>query len=165
VRINDRLIPGLRLQLDALAVAQLSNVCEIGRYQVQHVVHFPRTRHPRLVDQCESNALLPQQINKSLVKLSLVRNLQREFEISGKFLQERFEPRDKFRTRLEHGIVEGAELEKKWSELVADHAHCFQEMVQIFVAILADFVVSDYLRDLRGKYEARGSFQVPAFDS
>src|SRR5580704_17932951 len=86
--VNDRFVPRLCYSFDSLAVAQPPHVCEVRSNQVQAVLHFPRSGHKRCVGQRQGNVVLPEYVRESGIKAVLVPNLDCEFVVGRKLLQE-----------------------------------------------------------------------------
>jgi hypothetical protein len=43
--VDNGLVPSLGLQFDSLSVTEPSDISEVGRYQVERFLEFPRARH------------------------------------------------------------------------------------------------------------------------
>src|SRR5207253_6258722 len=60
--IYNHLVPRCRLFLDPSPVPQPANVSEVSGNQIEFVLHLPWPRHPALINQRESDAVLSQHI-------------------------------------------------------------------------------------------------------
>src|ERR1700719_469570 len=77
--IDDDLVPGRRLFLNRFPVAKPAHVSEVRCDEIQTVFHLPGPRHPIVIRESESDAMLPQQVKKGWVEPLLIPNLKGEF--------------------------------------------------------------------------------------
>jgi len=160
--VDDRFVPGFRLLLDALAVAEPADVGEVGGDWIEALEPFGGARHPRLVDQSESDAPLAQRVHEFRDKPVLVANLDRELVAARQLFQERQEPGEKFVEAGKSLLIEIAELEEHRAELFAEEVRGGEEGLEFGVAIVQDLFVGDLLRDFQGEDEVFGRLGVPA---
>src|SRR5216683_3180206 len=73
--IYNHLVPSCRFFLDPFAVPQPPNVSEVSGNQIEFVLHLPWPRHPALINQRESDAVLSQHICEFRNQPVLVANL------------------------------------------------------------------------------------------
>ena len=87
--INNHLVPSCRFLLNPFAVPQPSNVSEIRGNQIEFVFHLPGPRHPALINQRESDAVLPQHVDEFRNQPILVANLHGKLVFLRKLFQKR----------------------------------------------------------------------------
>jgi len=98
--------PSFRQLLDGLAIAQPTDVREIGGNGVALGEPLARSRHPGMVNQCQRDVVFPQKIVKRRAQPGFVADFQGKSRFRGKLLQKWLQPRQKIRRRGESLLVE-----------------------------------------------------------
>src|SRR6266436_1822152 len=93
--INNHLVPRCRFFLDPFPVSQPPNVSEVSGNQIEFVFHLPGPRHPALINQRESDAVLPQHICEFRNQPVLVANFDSKLVLLRKLFQKRNQPPQK----------------------------------------------------------------------
>src|SRR6266705_2543342 len=89
VAIYNHLVPSCRFFLDPFPVSQPANVSEVGGNQVEFALHLPGPRHPALINQRESDAVLSQHVREFRNQPVLVANLDGKLVLLRKPFQKR----------------------------------------------------------------------------
>ena len=160
--VHHRFVPGRGHRFDSLAVAQPAHVRKIRRHQLRIVLHLPRPRHPRLIDQRQRHIVFPQRIDKPLIQPGLIANFQREPVLLRQLFQKWRKPRQKFAAALERLFIEISKLQQQRPQLFAQQFHGLHKVLEILVAIHQHFFVRNHLRHFRGKHKIRRRFLIPA---
>ena len=94
--IDDGFVPRFGQFLDALAVAEPADVGEVGGDGIEAREPLGGARHPRLVDQSESDGAFAQRVDEFRDEPVFVANLDRELVAARQLFQEWQEPGEKF---------------------------------------------------------------------
>src|SRR5690348_13781570 len=159
--VDDCFFPRLGLRLDAFAVPEPADIRKVRGQQVKFGFHFPWPRHPRLVYESQSHAVLAKQSGKARVQPVFVSNLDSIFVILRELLQKRSEPCEKVLSVLESRFIEIAKLKEQRPKLFAQRVHRLQKMLQVLFAVHQNFFVCDHLRHFCRENKARWRFRVP----
>ena len=86
--IYDHLVPNLRLFLNSFSVSQQSDVSEVSGDRIKLFKPLRWPWHPRLVNQCKSDAVFSQGLNELRHQPIFVSDLDGEFVVLGQLVQE-----------------------------------------------------------------------------
>ncbi len=157
--VHDYFVPGLGEVFDFLAVAEPADVGPIRGYGIKFV--SGGERHPALVLQRESDAVIAEKLRERGIQPVLIANLDRELVALWKLFEEWFQPGGELRAAGEDAAIEIGKLEQHGAEFFAKDLHGLHELFEFGVAIDEDFFVRDSLRHFHREDEIFRSLARP----
>src|SRR5205807_4648551 len=114
----------------ASAVSQPAHISEVRCNQVKLLLHFPGSGHKRRICQCQGDVVFSEHVRESGIKPDFVSNLDYEFVVGRKPLQEGCEHTEKTILFRKPPAVEERELKNHRTKFWTENVHCFHELLE-----------------------------------